>query len=618
MRLEAEKMDISLTLNKIESIEHKLGKKVWLEKNPAERADLETKLEALQRKLAGDSTVIMPPKKDIPLPVPVETDLRLTGSEVRKSSWGPVSTAALSEVRSAEKVKHGKSIDPSDNPLSGFDEEDLALYLPSAKEIEFRMTNATLSEKLEAFQTAPELQEHMKMKIQTMLVQPMEDMQRLEDMKQKYLYSSSSAEKDKLKKEINRLEETLEDDGPFSYSDSIYKGLPTLSEEDTVARLEAVGALPQVLQSLYKARAGLGPDGDLRLAIELDHYESQVQLLEQIRFVTPLDQGSREEAVTALNSLPSSVRDHLAMGLGLNDGNDNKATIRELSGGGDNPAWNSLQKVVGAAATTPDLPEYDDIEFVDRSRYIDEFYPSIARLEGQHPTMKDVDQFIAEIVDKKTFMVNRKPERVVGGYYIRGDNLVDDDEDGVQMVERLQTKLDSSPLGEKLIFFFIPDPSPYTDEEIESGIGHEPVLVLTTKNPDVLYDSARPLTKGLISALGISSILIFSLAICELQPSIEAHIESAMAAGETDVSWLTDIAALIAVSSVSIQIAHEAAHRLVAYKDKVCFITVSCTRSAMPLHCQLLFNPILKPVYSCLFNSLISDFLPRFPLSNWA
>lgn len=577
MRLEAEKMDVSLTLNKIESIERKLGKKVWLEKNPAEQADLEKKLEALQRKLAGDDTVIMLPKTDIPLPVPVETAFGVTGSEAVKSSSSTVSTAALSEVRSAEKVKHDKSSDPSDNPLSGFDEEDLALYLPAAEDIEARMTNATLSEKLEAFQTAPELQEHMKKKIQTMLVQPMEDMQRLEDMKQKYLYSSSSVEKEKVKKEIDRLEKTLEDDGPFSYSDSIYKGLPTLTEEETVARLEAVGALPQVLQSLYKARAGLGPDGDLRLAIELDHYESQVQLLEQIRFVTPLDKDSRAEAVTALNSLPSSVRDHLAKGLGLNDGNDNGATIRELSAGGDNPAWNSLQNVVGAAATTPDLPEYDDIEFVDRSRYMEEFYPSIARLEGQHPSMKDVDQFIAEIVDRKTFMVNRKPERVVGGYYIRGDNLISDDEDGVQMVERLQEKLDLSPLGQKLIFFFIPDPSPYTDEEIESGIGHEPVLVLTTKNPEVLYDCARPLTKGLISALGISSILIFSLAICELQPSIQEHIESAVAAGETDVSWLTDIAALIAVSSLSIQIAHEAAHRLIAYKDKVRFIVERCS-----------------------------------------
>jgi hypothetical protein len=109
MRLEAEKMEVSLTLNKIENIERKLGKKAWLEKNPAEQADLETKLEALQRKLAGDNTVIMPPKKDIPLPAPVETGLRVTGSETRKTPWGPVSTAALSEVRS--KVKH-------ENPLT--------------------------------------------------------------------------------------------------------------------------------------------------------------------------------------------------------------------------------------------------------------------------------------------------------------------------------------------------------------------------------------------------------------------------------------------------------------------------------------------------------------------
>jgi hypothetical protein len=626
IRLEAEKMEASLTLNKIDSIERKLRKKVWLEKHPAEQADLEKKLEALQRKLAGDDTVIMQPNKDLPLPVSVETASRVNGSEASKSSPSAVSTRELSEVSSAEKVKRGKG-DPTLNPLSGFDEEDLELYLPAAEEIEARMTNATLNEKLETFQTAPELQEHFKKKIHTMLVQPMEDIQRLEEMKQKYLFSTSSVKKEQLKKEIDRLEKALEDDGPFSYSNSIYKGLPILTEEETVARFEAVGALPQVLQSLYKARTGIEADGDLRLAIQLDHYESQVQLLEQIRYVAPLDNECREETVMGLNSLPSSVRDHLAKGLGLNDGNNNDAIIRELTGVGDNPvmrklkndpSWQKVQEAIKAEETTPDLPEYDDIEFVDRSRYMDEFYPSIARLEGQHPSMKDVEQFLAEIVDKKAFMVNRKPERVVGGYYIRGEILDSEDYYGIQMVKRLQKKLDSSPLGQKLYFFFIPDPSPYTDEEIESGVGHEPIMVLTTKNPDVLYDYAKPTTKGAISALGICSILIFSLAICELQPSIQEHIESAQAAGETDISWLTDIAALIAVSSASIQIGHEAAHRLVAWKDKVRFIPESCPRSAMPLHCQSLMNPILKLVYSCLFTSLISDFLPRFPRSNWA
>jgi hypothetical protein len=619
IRLEAEQMDASLTLSKIDSIESKLRKKVWLEKHPAEQADLENKLEALQRKLAGDDTVIMQP-------VPVERASRVNGSEASNSSPSAVSTRQLSEVSSAEKNKRSKG-DPTKNPLSGFDDEDLELYLPAAEEIEARMTNATLSEKLEIFQTAPELQEHFKKKIQKMLVEPMEDIQRVEEMKQKYLYSTSSVQKEQLKREIDRLEKALEIDGPFSYSESIYKGLPILTEEEIAARFEAVGALPQVLQSLYKARTGIEADGDLRLAIELDHYESQVQLLEQIKYVAPLDKECRDETVMGLNSLPSSVRDHLAKGLGLNDGNDNDAIIRELTGVGDNPilrklqddaSWQKVQDALRAEAATPDLPEYDDIDFVDRSRYMDEFYPSIARLEGQHPSMKDVEQFLGEIVDKKAFMVNCKPERVVGGYYIRGENLdSDDDYYGVQMVKRLQKKLDASPLGKKLYFFFIPDPSPYTDEEIESGIGHEPVMVLTTKNPDVLYDYARPLTKGAISALGICSILIFSVAICELQPSIAAHIESAQAAGETDISWLRDIAVLIAVSSASIQIAHEGAHRLVAWKDKVRFISESCTRSAMPLHCQSLMNPILKLVYSCLFDSLISDFLPRFPRSNW-
>jgi hypothetical protein len=74
------------------------------------------------------------------------------------------------------------------------------------------MTNATLS--VEAFQTAPELVSIRKMKIQTMLVQPMEDMQRLEDMKQKY-FTRRVPRKRQAKERNQPTEETLEDDGPF-------------------------------------------------------------------------------------------------------------------------------------------------------------------------------------------------------------------------------------------------------------------------------------------------------------------------------------------------------------------------------------------------------------------
>jgi hypothetical protein len=89
-------------------------------------------------------------------------------------------------------------------------------------------------------------------------------------------------------------------------------------------------------------RAGLGPDGDLRLTV------SSTTAIPGTAAGTDLicySIGPRveEEAVTALNSLPSSVRDYLAMGLGLNDGNDNDNYQRTL-GYGDNPAWNSLQR----------------------------------------------------------------------------------------------------------------------------------------------------------------------------------------------------------------------------------------------------------------------------------
>ena len=576
IRLEAMKMDVTLTLNKIETIERKLGNSAWTQKHPEEQEGLEKKLQALQKKITGEEVDLLLSTVVTTVPELVQTlgdAEKLTDSN--DSVLQSVSTLDLSEMRTAQKNKNSRNIriNTAEDPLSGFDEEDLALYVPIVAEIEARMTNSTLDEKLETFQTAPELQDHFKNKIQSMLVQPMEDMQRLEDIKQKYLYSSSSVEKEQIKREIDRLEQTLEKEGPFTYSDSVYKGLPKLTEEQLESRLAAVGGLPPTLQALYKRRTGVDSDGDIRLAVELDHYESQIQLLEQIKYVLPIDEEMRTEVVTSLNSLPASVRDHLAKGIGLDNGNDIDAMIKELSDGDDNSKWGSLQKVVEAATGSPDLPEYNDIEFVDRSRYIDEFYPSIARLERIHPSMEDVDTFLTEVLDKKTFMVNRKPERVVGGYYIRGENIILDDDTGLALVQSLQEKLLSSSLGQKLEFFYLPDPSPPTDEEIDTGYGHSPLILLSTKNRAVLYDGATPMTKGVISALGICSLAIYSLGVCELQPSIHDYVEAALVSGgDKDISFITDIAAMVALSSAAIQVAHETAHRVVAWKDKVCHL----------------------------------------------
>merc|ERR1719464_1269968 len=134
--------------------------------------------------------------------------------------------------------------------------------------------------------------------------------------------------------------------------------------------------------------------------------------------------------------------------------------------------------------------EYNDVEFVDRSRYLEEFFPSIALLEDKHPTPKDVDLFVAECLtgnNNKPFMVTSKPERVIGGYYVRGTNqflhsIHEKDETSAtdMLVQEVNRRLQGHPyLKEKIEFYYILDPSPPTDEEMELEVCPVPIFLVT-------------------------------------------------------------------------------------------------------------------------------------------
>lgn len=545
IRLEAEKLDVSLALRKIESIENKLSNREWLKKHPAEAPALDQQLQDLNKRLRGQQTTgtVAATKPSVTI-------------NAEQSQSGTDSSADKNGLVGFEK-----------SPISGFDEIDLALYLPVAEEIEARLPNATIKEKVEAFRTAPELQEHFKKKIQSMLLQPMQDIQKLEELKNKYLYTTSSVEKKQIKREIEQLERAVDNDGPFAYSESIYRGLPPLTEEEVSIRLDAMTKLPLVLQALYKRRLGVDDDDPLRLAIELDHYAQQLQLLEQVASVAPLTSEKRRETVKAIESLPMSLRDRLAQNVGLEDGKDIDKLVEELTAGANDPAWGSLQQIVQASSMA-DLPEYNDIEFVDRSRYVEEFYPCVARLEGQHPSKDEIDQFVADVIGKKTFMVSTKPERVVGGYYVRGENLISDDEGGSKLVEKLRRRLESSTLSEKLLFFYLPDPAPLSDEELELGYGERPLLLVTRKNATAFYQNSSPLRKTVVTGLGLSSMALFGFATSEMQPYLQERLDAALAASGGDLSWLVDTTSAVFLSLSAILLAHETAHRVVAWKDK--------------------------------------------------
>jgi hypothetical protein len=567
MRLEAEKDETALTLKKIEAVEAKLNSKSWLVKNPDQEADLKAQLQLLNDRLLGK---VNPP---IPKIIP-----SIKKEEAKDTPSKPTAETA-SRISNFSSVKElsPRSAKSLVSPRTGFDDKDLDLYIPVAKEIDGRIPDATSAEKLEAFRSAPELQEHFQQKVQEMLVGPLEEMQELEMLKVRYLDSSSTKEREILKREIDKLEESSNDNSAFLYSDSVHmSNLPPLTEEELNARLEAVGVLPDTLIALYKQRNGLDEDGDLRLAVEIDYFEPQTQLLEQIRFIKPVPDQMREEFIMGYNMLPQSVRDHFAKNQGLKGGNDAVEVLKQVEKSEGN--LSPLMQIVEASNAQPELPEYNDIEFVDRSRYLEEFYPTIADMEGFHPEEDDVQLFASTILDKKSFMVTSKLERVAGGYYIRGVNQFEDEEDGSKtasdkLVEKITEKLASSPLFDKLEFFYVFDPSPPTDEELEFGKVNEPIIIITAKNREDFYSLASPLTKGGVSFFGVLSTLLFAIGSCAFNTAIAerftATLDQADVSGVLDLQWLISIVVPIFLSIGAIQISHELAHRVVAWKDKV-------------------------------------------------
>jgi hypothetical protein len=348
IRLEAERMDAQLTLDKIDKYEKKLKDKAWIEKHPKEQVELLAKLDELNNRLQTK-----------PLTQTINNGYAPTNSKDGASSKEKTATKQKRDITKRDKEK----------PMAGFDSQDLELYLPIAFEIEERLGANTTEEKLEAFRKALELQEHFSNKIQDLLVRPMEDMQKLESLKSKYLQSSSSIEKSQIKRQIDRLERTVESESPFVYSDGVFRELPELTEEEIEQRLQAIKELPQVLQALYMRRNEVEGD-DLRLAIQVEHYEPQTQLLDQIRFLSPLSEKTREEALKGYQSLPRAVQNYFCRNIGMEAGSKAADVISELEGGKAEMNFGFGKVVMDVTKSAEAPPEYSDIEFLDRSRYV--------------------------------------------------------------------------------------------------------------------------------------------------------------------------------------------------------------------------------------------------------
>jgi hypothetical protein len=74
---------------------------------------------------------------------------------------------------------------------------------------------------------------------------------------------------------------------------------------------------------------------------------------------------------------------------------------------------------------------------------------------------------------------------------------------------------------------------------------------------------------SLISAGCVLSTRVFALGACAVNDAAMDQLQLAFDAGSTNVSWLNDMFGTVVLSMLGIKLVHEAAHRVIAWRDMV-------------------------------------------------
>jgi len=229
----------------------------------------------------------------------------------------------------------------------------------------------------------------------------------------------------------------------------------------------------------------------------------------------------------------------------------NLSTKDEIS---DDDLEKEIQSIFGDMGF--DLNE--DPESRQLRRFMESGFPRTTRKDGAAPTQDDVDYFFNVILDaKNVFNPTSKPERIPGGFIIRGQSKLKDEAD---VVEAIDNAFIRSDLAENYNFFYVRDPTPEALEDMEDFFG-KPVLLLMGK--DMAPETNR-LILTFTSSLSLLLIFLFALGSFASNEVIVNRLQEANAVGDYDLEWFNGVFAPLLFPIIGILGVHEAAHLFVA------------------------------------------------------
>jgi hypothetical protein len=214
------------------------------------------------------------------------------------------------------------------------------------------------------------------------------------------------------------------------------------------------------------------------------------------------------------------------------------------------------------------------VEVLNRSAAdatIESLYPRCMRNQGPEPTEAMVQQLVGELKTSGVFSVTQKPDKVLGGYILRGQSKK---ATGDELVSSIEALLERKPaLRQSLNVFYTEDFGIFLDSDAFDAFEPDdvpPILYVT--GPDVVRPPRR-LELSLASAAGLATSWYLAIYPFLLNPAIAKRVEEQLAladAGMTpDLSWLSQLSLPLFFTFVGLQLVGEAGHQAVAAANKV-------------------------------------------------
>ncbi len=532
-RLEAEKMDIMLTLQKIEKLELELEKSSEMinntnnsnndEKTKKRNQDeIKTQIEVLKKKLNSDSN---------------DQDQTTTNNKQQSSVSA---TAMFNNNSDSDSTVSKNNIDSA--ILSVIEE---AKKNPQEVKPPTSLTTEELESRIHKFNNAPKFMKEL-------------------------VVNAAGMQMDNLNTTALILkldnDESVYKEQQLTNKD---KAVPNFSQEQIDEVVEAVKYVPQFVKNLYGDEIKNNDTAIALLMLEDEWKEGKIvempeitqqmidNKLEEVKWVPQFLRGDNDtELALQLIKMDfkNSPRKFRAEVLGESENFEMDSTsMQEDKSSSNNEGFFSSSLFGGGS---------ENLEKTAADTLVENLFPKTTRREGEEPSENELKIAIAEVFAKdNTWTMSQQPDKVPGGFIIRGYTKY---ETGKELMEAIYKNLERSKLVEKLSVFYVFDPTPVTEEQMNDG-DRPPVLFVT--GPKVVRDPA-PIPRSIISSLALGFVWYNSLIPYLLNDKYmklaDEQLALADASMPANLDFLNDVSFPLFASILGIQVAHELAHAVAA------------------------------------------------------